>query len=311
MIEDTDYATQKLRSVLRRENLNHLLNAFLEEDITDSTLELIEESELQSLGVERLGERKKLLRAFRGLDEYIFHELVPVHGGTLPKGSKLVRAEVDSLEFGKYAVTFEEWSVVRKWALAHGYGIEVGQAGGRDLHDGSITEAGGAKQPVVMVNWYDAVKWCNAKSEMEGYKPVYVLRGSVYKAGEDFPDSKDQANGFRLPTEAEWEWAARGGQKSQGFKYSGSNLLRSVGWYEENAADTSHPVGLKAPNELGIYDLSGNVWEWCWDEDGSFRRIRGGGWYGVAESCNVNYRHDSNPSSRTNNIGVRLVRHDR
>ncbi len=128
---------------------------------------------------------------------------------------------------------------------------------------------------------------------------------------------------FRLPTEAEWEYAARGGNKSQGYKYSGSNSIDDVAWYTSNSSSKTHEVGTKQPNELGIYDMSGNVWEWCSDWYGSYssssqtnptgptsgsnRVLRGGGWDINAGHCRVSYRDDSNPSYRNGNFGFRLV----
>ncbi len=128
---------------------------------------------------------------------------------------------------------------------------------------------------------------------------------------------------FRLPTEAEWEYAARGGKKSKGYKYSGSNNIGDVAWYDKNSNDKTHPVKTKQPNELGIYDMSGNVWEWCSDwyesyssysqtnpqgpSSGAYRVIRGGSWNYSAKYCRVAYRYINNPSYRYNSLGFRLA----
>jgi formylglycine-generating enzyme required for sulfatase activity len=128
---------------------------------------------------------------------------------------------------------------------------------------------------------------------------------------------------FRLPTEAEWEFAARGGNLSQGYKYAGSNSIGDVAWYMDNSSDVTHPVGTKAPNELGLYDMSGNVFEWCQDWFGSYDSVaqtdptgpssgsgrvrRGGGWHFGSTSSRVSYRNGFTPSSKGNTYGFRLA----
>ncbi|MBR4887442.1 MAG: formylglycine-generating enzyme family protein [Muribaculaceae bacterium] len=128
---------------------------------------------------------------------------------------------------------------------------------------------------------------------------------------------------FRLPTEAEWEYAARGGNKSKGYKYSGSNDVNSVAWYDSNSSSKTHQVATKAPNELGLYDMSGNVYEWCGDwwgvyssgsqtnpkgpSSGTYRVNRGGNWGNSARYCRVSNRNNNSPDYRNNSLGLRLA----
>jgi formylglycine-generating enzyme required for sulfatase activity len=156
----------------------------------------------------------------------------------------------------------------------------------------------GDNYPVENVSLSDAQKFCNALSEKTGKR-------------------------YRLPTEAEWEYAARGGKKRKNYKYSGSNSLNEVGWYCENSDRTTYEVGEKEANELGIYDMSGNVWEWCSDwygdysnerqEDptgpscGSDRIIRGGSWNSNANVCRSTHRGAINPEDRHPSLGFRVV----
>jgi len=180
----------------------------------------------------------------------------------------------------------------------------------------------GGNLPVEQVSWHDAIEYCNKRSVQEGLTPAYSGSGNNISC--DF-----KANGYRLPTEAEWEFTSRGGIKnySTGI-YSGSNNADSVAWYDANSGGKTHPVGTKAANSLGLYDMSGNVWEWCWDwfgaygvsnqtdpagdasgvASGSNRVYRGGGWSSSARYLRSAYRSYGTPSGRSSNLGFRLVR---
>lgn len=163
----------------------------------------------------------------------------------------------------------------------------------------------GDKLPVEQVSWYEAVEYCNMRSLAEGLTPCYSGREDS-----DY-DCNFTANGYRLPTEAEWEYAAKGGKYHSPYKYSGSDEIDCVAWYSGNSDNKTQNVMTKIPNKLGLHDMTGNVWEWCWDEYNSFsfcRVFRGGSWFSNADSCNISYRGSCSPGDRDSYLGLRLVR---
>lgn len=181
----------------------------------------------------------------------------------------------------------------------------------------------GKRRPVERVSWFDAVRFCNVLSEMEGFDECYKMEGEKV---EWLPGK----NGFRLPTEAEWEYAARSnpqGQSAADLNYAGSDKLHLVGWYIDNSHSETKDVGLKFPNQNALFDMSGNVWEWCWDwfddnyysesknstnptgpSTGSGRILRGGSWDSYAQYCRSANRYHSSPARSYLNIGFRLCR---
>lgn len=207
----------------------------------------------------------------------------------------------------------------------------------------SSTYGVGDNYPAYYVSWYDALVYCNKRSIAEGLTPCYTISGKTNPSDwGSVPTSSNatwnaatcnfNANGYRLPTEAEWEYFARGGNTTNSGQttYSGSNTIGDVAWYSDNSSLKTHEVKKKAKNSLNLSDMSGNVWEWCWDwldisisastastgaSSGSYRVVRGGSWRNDASSCSVACRGRRVPYDRGDyfsgsgsSFGFRVVR---
>ncbi|MCL2244796.1 MAG: formylglycine-generating enzyme family protein [Treponema sp.] len=227
----------------------------------------------------------------------------PTHQVTLSKGFYM----------GKYEVTQEHYQAVT--------GVNPSYFSSSPA-SGEVQE----RRPVEWVTWYDAVEFCNKLSEQEGLTPAYTITGRIPTSGYPITAAtvtwNHEANGYRLPTEAEWEYACRAGTTTA--YNTGDTISNNTGWYNSNSGSKTHEVGLKPPNAWGLYDMHGNVWEWCWDwyasyssgaqtdpvgaASGDYCVDRGGSWNLSASYVRSAFRYYYAPSDRAFSIGFRVVR---
>ncbi|TYB83809.1 MAG: formylglycine-generating enzyme family protein [Kosmotoga sp.] len=244
---------------------------------------------------------------------------------------------------GETEVTYELWYTVRFWAEYNGYTFDNKGREGSSGQIGADPTLTKKNHPVTSINWRDAVIWCNALSEMIGKEPVYrdiydeVLKDSTLEIEDGIATTKiDDYNGYRLPTNKEWELAARyigpnkpseeplkseaiymdgiywtPGNYPSGASddYENESAVDHVAWYRENSGGSTKNVGQKAPNTRGIYDMSGNVSEWCFNKSGASRVIKGGDWYSEPQFLRVGDPYQSlQPSLSLNKLGFRIAR---
>ena len=309
---------------------------FVDKQITDNEgaikkyildLAKFEKLELDENNIEKIiKELKAIIKKYSGRKvsnvESKYKNMVFVQGGKYQPSFEKEEKEVFDIEVCKYPITQKMWT---------------------EVMENNPSEFKGDNKPVECVTWWQALDYCNKLSEKYGLEPVYDLSKSeqgilmIKELGGEtvYPDVANFKNteGFRLPTEVEWEWFARGGQIAieQGtfdYTYSGSNSINEVAWYYENSGGNkgaTQDVGLKKPNQLGLYDCSGNVWEWCYDtteniEEGKnyiykafdssniYRRLKGGSWRNGVESCAILNRNCNQAPDYYNHTGFRLVR---
>lgn len=250
---------------------------------------------------------------------FIIPEMVKIQGGTFLMGSKEREREqpihevtIADFYLGKYLVTniqyaaflnvTEQTTIVLENKEKHTF-ISPDSWGLQQNGARWYAEKGYESHPIIAASWYGAMEYCK-----------WI--------------SRQTDNNYQLPSESEWEFAANGGNKSLGFQYAGSNKLKEVGWYGLNSYGSTKPIGIKLPNELGLYDMSGNVWEWCEDYwhynyknvlkdssawlvggDKNRRVTRGGSWYRDDNDCRVTSRLRVSANLRDNGVGFRLARY--
>ncbi len=263
-----------------------------------------------------------------GLDGSYLYRVYADDGSSPPMPENFILVEGGTFNNGTSDVTISSFYIDKYELTQSGYQAVMGE---NPSHF-----SGNLDRPVEQVSWFNAIEYCNRRSVLEGLTPCYSY--STYGTNpDDWPSGWNTrysnhtnvncnwtANGYRLPTEMEWMFAAKGGNQSQGYTYSGSNTIADVAWYYSNSGSRTHDVGEKTANELGTFDMSGNVWEWVWDiygsypsgsqtnptgaNSGSYRVLRGGSWLYGADYCTVSGRSFDYATFSFSNFCFRCVR---
>ncbi len=279
------------------DDLNILINILLE---LNNDQEAVAFSDVNDSGNVDVDDLNWLINAILGINTAetatysvggVSFKMIPVAGGTFTMGATAEQgSDAASIEKPAHQVTLSNFSIAETEVTQSLWQAVMGSNPSGFTSDGQL--------PVECVSYEDCQAFITKLNQLTGQT-------------------------FRLPTEAEWEFAARGGKKSKGTKYAGSSDIEAVGWCSSNAGEATHPVAKKAANELGLYDMSGNVWEWCSDwygaytaddqtnptgpESGTMHVCRGGGWHSEASSCRTTSRTYNVPTKATNRIGLRLA----
>jgi len=247
-------------------------------------------------------------------------EMVYVENGTFTMGDTWGDGWIDELPINKVTIAYD-FNISKYEVTFDEYDAFCEATSRRKSSD---EKWGRGKRPVINVSWNDAIAYCNWLSEKEKLPSAYDNNGNLLNREGKITTDPSKVVGYRLPTEAEWEYAARGGNKSRGYEYAGSDNVDEVAWYIDNS-DQTKEFGLKLPNELEIYDMSGNVWEWCSDlydggyytkspttnpywTSGSCRVHRGGSVFNNASYMKVTIRYGNSPALKFPTLGFRICR---
>ena len=305
--EEKEITTQDFLDSIK--NIDSLSNILA--DKIESLKKSYDRFKIKSASITKSNSNKKLKPTFK--------DMVIVNGGKYKPSFFDEEREVFDIEVCKYLIVQDMWT---------------------EIMDSNPSEHKGNRIPVDTVSWWDTLEYCNKLSKKYNLEPVYdlsqreegILRINQLGGNSEYPNMADfrKTEGFRLPTALEWEWFARGGEiaiqdGTFDYKYSGSNNIDEVGWYKDNSGNKPHDIGVKKPNQLGIYDCTGNLREWCYDTSSSGyiseklayiydtsvrdRKLRGGAWNCYDNWCFINDDSDSTDGKYGDgNIGFRIVR---